>query len=105
MMARRKTTRVTIRIAARRAGLSPRTVRRYMRRGLVDEALTEADLARLRRIPRLTRLGINLAGVEVILRMRRRIERLQAQVRSRLRDSEMPERWMLVSPDEWDEMD
>jgi hypothetical protein len=43
-MARRGTTRITIRVAARRAGLSPRTVRRYVRRGLVGEPLTEADL-------------------------------------------------------------
>jgi DNA-binding transcriptional MerR regulator len=36
-MARRETTRITIRVAARRAGLSPRTVRRYVRCGLVGE--------------------------------------------------------------------
>jgi hypothetical protein len=43
-MARRETTRITIRVAARRAGLSPRTVRRYVRRGVVGEPLIEADL-------------------------------------------------------------
>jgi len=38
-MARQETTRITIRVAAWRAGLSPRTVRRYVRRGLVGEPL------------------------------------------------------------------
>ena len=110
MMAERKDTRITIRIAARRVGLSPRTVRRYVRRGLVSQVLTEADLARLRRIRRLTDLGINLAGVEAILQMRDRIEALQKQVEvlgARLlsfsRPPEMPEAWTLIPLDEWDE--
>ena len=47
----------------------------------VREALTEADLTRLRRIRRLTDLGVNLAGVEIILRMRRRIEELQSEAK------------------------
>jgi DNA-binding transcriptional MerR regulator len=46
----------------------------------VNEALSEAELVRLRRIRRLTELGINLAGIEVILDMRCRIEELQKQV-------------------------
>jgi MerR family transcriptional regulator/heat shock protein HspR len=103
-MNKRETTRITIQIAARRSGLSPRTVRRYVRRGLVDEALTEADLAELRRIRRLTDLGINLAGVEAVLRMRRRIEELEAQLRP-TRLPEMPEAWMVISLDEWDDTD
>jgi len=80
MTERERTTCITITVAARRAGLSPHTVRRYVRRGLVCETLTEADLAELRRIRRLTDLGINLAGVEVILSMRRQIEELQAEI-------------------------
>jgi hypothetical protein len=55
-------------------------VRRYIRRGLVNEALTEAELAELRRIRRLTGLGVNLSGVEIILRMRRQIEELKAEM-------------------------
>ena len=73
-------TRITITVAARRTGVSPSTVRRYIRRGLADDTLAEADLAELRRIRRLTDLGVNLAGVEIILRMRRQIEVLQAEV-------------------------
>ena len=72
--------KITVAIAARRTGLSPRSIRRYIQRRLVNEALSEAELVRLRRIRRLTELGINLAGIEVILDMRCRIEELQKQV-------------------------
>jgi len=73
-------TEITIAVAARRTGLSPSRIRRCIRRRLVAEALTAAELARLRRIRRLSDLGINLAGVEVILRMRRRMEALQEEL-------------------------
>ncbi len=79
-MSERQNSTITITIAARRTGLAPRTVRRYVRMGLVGEMLTEAELAEVRRIRRLTSLGVNLAGVEIILRMRRQIEQLQAEV-------------------------
>jgi MerR family transcriptional regulator/heat shock protein HspR len=80
-MTERWTTRITVIVAARRTGLSTSTVRRYIQRGLVGEALTEADMARLRRIRRLADLGVNLAGVEIILCMRRRIEELQSEAK------------------------
>jgi MerR family transcriptional regulator/heat shock protein HspR len=71
---------VSIAVAAERTGISPRTVRRYIQRGLVSEALSEVELGQLRRVRRLRELGVNLAGIEVILRMRRRIEELQARM-------------------------
>lgn len=80
MTRRGESTVVTITVASRRSGVTSQTVRRYARRGLVRTPLTESSLAELRRIRRLTDLGVNLAGVEVILRMRRRIEHLQAEV-------------------------
>ena len=80
MGGRGQTTWITVTVAARQAGVSPRTVRRYIRRGLASDPLTEGELAELRRIRRLTDLGVNLAGVEIILRMRRQIEMLQAEV-------------------------
>ena len=84
MTGREQITCITIAVASRRTGLAPRTVRRYVRRQLVSDELTEAELAELRRIRRLTALGVNLAGVEIILRMRRQIQELQAEV-ARLR--------------------
>jgi DNA-binding transcriptional MerR regulator len=104
---RSQTAHVTIAAAARKTGLAARTVRRFIRCGLVGKPLAEADLTELRRARRLTELGVNLASVEVILRMRRQIEELQARMaafgmslHSSSRLPEMPEAWLLISPDE-----
>jgi MerR family transcriptional regulator, heat shock protein HspR len=68
----------SIDVAAHLAGLSTARVRRLVRSGLVRPPVVErgrplfgeAELARLRRVRRLTTdLGVNLAGVEVILRL------------------------------------
>jgi DNA-binding transcriptional MerR regulator len=75
-----QTTSVTIKAAARRAGVDVYVVRHCVEIGLVDRNLTERDLAELRRIRRLMALGVNLPGVEVILRMRRHIQQLQAEL-------------------------
>jgi MerR family transcriptional regulator/heat shock protein HspR len=65
-------------IAAHLTGMSPSRIRRLLRAGLVEPAVVvhgrpffgHAELARLRKIRRLTDdLGVNLAGVEVILRL------------------------------------
>ena len=80
MAKREQITWITVTTAARQTGLSTRTIRRYVRQGLINERLTEEDLAEVRRIRRLTNLGVNLAGVEVILRMRQRLEELQVEV-------------------------
>src|ERR1043166_4278253 len=62
-------------------GMHPQTIRQYERLGLIaprrsaggTRYYSEADVARLLAIGELTQqLGVNLAGVEVILRMRER---------------------------------
>ena len=67
----------------------PQTLRLYERLGLLKPSRSEGntrlytpeDLARLEVILTLTRdLGVNLAGVEVILNMREKMEKLQNQV-------------------------
>lgn len=80
---------ITIRTAARRAGVDVYVVRHCVEVGLMEEDLSERDLAELRRVRRLMGLGINLPGVEVILRMRRRIQNLQAEL-ARLKRLERP---------------
>ena len=80
MIRQGESTVVTITVASQRSGVTSRTIRRYVRRGLVSEPLTKANLTELRRIRRLTDLGVNLAGVEIILRMRQRIRDLQTEV-------------------------
>src|SRR5919198_3831825 len=74
-----------ISVAAELAGVHPQTLRIYERRGLLSPARTagntrrysDRDIARLRTIQRLTQeLGVNLAGVQKILDMEDRVERL-----------------------------
>lgn len=67
----------------------PQTLRVWERKGLLSPSRTdgrtrlysEEDVEELARLLRLTRdLGVNLAGVEVILRMRRRMLEMQRQI-------------------------
>jgi MerR family transcriptional regulator/heat shock protein HspR len=69
--------------------IHPQTLRLYERLGLLKPSRSEGntrlytneDLKRLEVILTLTReLGVNLAGVEVILNMREKMEKLQQQV-------------------------
>ena len=69
--------------------IHPQTLRLYERLGLLKPSrsdgntrlYTEDDLRRLEVILTLTReLGVNLAGVEVILNMREKMEKMQEQV-------------------------
>ena len=85
-----------ISVAAELVGMHPQTLRMYESKGLVRPQRTpggtrlysEADVERLRIIQRLTtELGLNLAGVELVLRLEdelrkahARIERLQQQL-------------------------
>jgi len=69
-----------IKIVVRQTGLSRSTVRYYIEVGVVSERLTQEDLAELRRARRLRELDVNRAGVEIILRMRRRILELRKEI-------------------------
>jgi MerR family transcriptional regulator/heat shock protein HspR len=69
--------------------IHPQTLRLYEREGLLSPSRTDGntrlysddDLERLETILALTRdLGVNLAGVEIILNMRRKIEGMQDEV-------------------------
>jgi MerR family transcriptional regulator/heat shock protein HspR len=89
--------RYMISVAADLLGMHPQTLRMYEQKGLVRPSRTrgntrlysEADLERLRLVQRLTtELGLNLAGVEVVLRLEdelkrahERIERLQRELK------------------------
>jgi MerR family transcriptional regulator, heat shock protein HspR len=111
-----------ISVAAELVGMHPQTLRMYEAKGLVRPQRTpggtrlysEADVERLRIVQRLTtELGLNLAGVELVLRLEdelrkahAQIERLQRQLRQEvqnvhkqyrrdlvlLRDERLPER-------------
>ncbi len=81
--------RYMISVAADLVGMHPQTLRIYETKGLVRPRRTpgntrlysEADLERLRLIQRLTtELGLNLAGVETVLRLEDELARLQARM-------------------------
>jgi MerR family transcriptional regulator, heat shock protein HspR len=85
----RKKTGYMISSVAESYQIHPQTLRLYERLGLLTPSrsdgntrlYTEEDLQRLEVILTLTReLGVNLAGVEVILTMREKMEHLQKQV-------------------------
>jgi MerR family transcriptional regulator, heat shock protein HspR len=96
--------RYMISVAAELVGMHPQTLRIYEAKGLVRPRRTpgntrlysEADLERLRLIHRLTtQLGLNLAGVETVLRledelkkMRARFDRMEREMRERIRNVE-----------------
>lgn len=70
-------------------GIHPQTLRLYEREGLLRPSRTEGntrlysdeDLKQLETILNLSRdLGVNLAGVEIILNMRRKMEEMQREV-------------------------
>jgi len=78
-----------ISVAAELVGMHPQTLRIYEAKGLVRPKRTagntrlysERDLERLRLIQRLTtELGLNLAGVELVLRLEDEIKRLHTQL-------------------------
>ncbi len=78
-----------ISVAARLVCLHPQTLRYYDRIGLMKPTRTsgrtrlysQADVERLKKITRMTDdLGVNLAGVEVILNMTERMESLQEEL-------------------------
>ena len=86
-----------ISVAARMCGVHPQTLRHYERIGLVAPARTggnirlysDEDIQRLQQVQRLIdELGVNLAGVEVIMNMTDRIERQQREFEERVRELE-----------------
>jgi MerR family transcriptional regulator/heat shock protein HspR len=86
-------------VVAEMLKVHPQTLRFYEKKGLVRPSRTEGqtrmysaeDVEDIARLLRLTRdLGVNLAGVEIILKMRRRMLDMQKQIEdlvSYVRDS------------------
>jgi MerR family transcriptional regulator/heat shock protein HspR len=99
-MRRVKTTQITvssdrgvfmISVAAELADMHPQTLRMYEQRGLIEpqrspkgtRLYSHADVERLRRIQEMTNdLGLNLAGVEHVLRLERELERAQRRAQA-----------------------
>lgn len=86
-----------ISVAARMVGVHPQTLRRYEELGLIKPARLSGrrmyslkDIERLRKIVYLTdELGVNLAGVEIILNLSDQVKELRhkvAQMEKELQD-------------------
>lgn len=91
-----------ISVAAELAEMHPQTLRMYEARGLITpkrspkntRLYSQADVERLRRIQQMTsEEGLNLAGVETVLELERRLERMRTEItRMRKRAAEMEDR-------------
>jgi len=93
-----------ISVVAETYGIHPQTLRLYERQGLIKPARSagntrlydEAAIQRLESILTLTRdLGVNLAGVEVILSLQEQLRELQEEIegaREELRRQELDRR-------------
>jgi len=81
-----------ISIAAKLVDMHPQTLRLYERVGLLKPARTgknirlysHQDIERLRQIQRLTNLGLNLAGVEMVLELLGRMEAMRREMEEQL---------------------
>jgi MerR family transcriptional regulator/heat shock protein HspR len=81
--------RYMISVAAEIVGMHPQTLRLYEQKGLVQPKRTagntrlysDADVERLQLIQRLTTdLGLNLAGVELVLRLEDELKKAHARI-------------------------
>jgi MerR family transcriptional regulator, heat shock protein HspR len=91
-----------ISVAAELAEMHPQTLRMYEARGLITpkrspkntRLYSQADVERLRQIQQMTSdQGLNLAGVETVLELERRLERMRGEMaRMRKRAAEMESR-------------
>jgi MerR family transcriptional regulator, heat shock protein HspR len=91
-----------ISVAAELAHMHPQTLRMYEARGLITpqrspkntRLYSQRDVERLRQIQRMTsEQGLNLAGVETVLEMEERVERMRVELdRMRRRAEELERR-------------
>jgi MerR family transcriptional regulator/heat shock protein HspR len=93
-MAAREQRLFMISVVSEMLGIHPQTLRLYEREGFIKpkrsggntRLYSEDDVEKLEMILRLTReLGVNLAGVEVILSMREKMEQMQREMNETIR--------------------
>lgn len=82
-----------ISVAAELVDMHPQTLRLYERKGLIEPSrsagktrlYSQRNIEQLREIRRLTQeLGVNLAGVEEIIKLRKRLDELQSSMENRI---------------------
>ncbi len=94
-MVARKQKLYMISVVSEILGIHPQTLRLYEREGFITPKRSEGntrlysdeDVEKLEMVLRLTReLGVNLAGVEVILSMREKMEHMQREMQETIRN-------------------
>lgn len=82
-----------ISVAAELVDMHPQTLRLYERKGLIEPSrsagktrlYSQRNIEQLREIRRLTQeLGVNLAGVEEIIKLRQKLDQLQTNMERRI---------------------
>ncbi len=111
-----------ISVAAELVDMHPQTLRLYERKGLIEPSrssgktrlYSQRNIEQLREIRRLTQeLGVNLAGVEEIIRLRHRLDEIQRSMEERIHSLQhqlgatvaLPGQKSLPPADDWDEED
>jgi len=78
-----------ISVVANMLNIHPQTLRQYERDGLIEPARTQGrmrlysqrDIDKMKMILRLTRdMGVNLAGVDVILRLKEQMDKMEQEI-------------------------
>ncbi len=96
-MARKKKGYFSISAVSEMIGIHQQTIRMYEREGLISpkrsdgntRMFSEEDVERLELIIFYTnKMGVNLAGVEIILKMQKTIDKLQGKMNNMLSDTE-----------------
>lgn len=99
-----------ISVVAKMLKIHPQTLRQYEKEGLIEPSRTEGkmrlyssrDLDRIKSIINLTReLGVNLAGVDVILRLQEKITKYEAIIEE-LQSGAVPKKRSLVKKSSFD---
>jgi len=97
-----------ISIVAKLLDIHPQTLRQYERENLVTPSRTngrirlysQRDIDRVRLILRLTReLGVNLAGVDIILRLKNNVESMESEIAELRHEVQKAKKCYSVSPD------
>ncbi len=88
-MTERQRPQYMIGVVADMLKIHPQTLRMYEKKGLIRSSrsvgktrlYSQEDVEEIARVTRLVRdLGVNLAGIEIVLKMRRRMLEMQAQI-------------------------
>lgn len=101
-----------ISVVAKMLSVHPQTLRQYEKEGLIEPSRTQgkmrlysqSDLERIQSIISLTRdLGVNLAGVDIILRLKEQINEYERIIESLKKEqSNLPKKRSLVKKSSFD---